>query len=71
MCLAVNSIRLMSKTFRPWKIDEPQILPPIVQDFVDKDHLARFVLNLASEELDLAEIAASYTGERGSRRSTP
>jgi transposase len=55
----------MSKTFRPWKIDEPQILPPIVQDFVDKDHLARFVLNLAAEDLDLAEIAASYTGERG------
>jgi transposase len=55
----------MSKTFRPWKIDEPQILPPIVQDFVDKDHLARFVLNLAAEELDLADIMASYTGERG------
>jgi hypothetical protein len=33
----------MSKTFRPWKIDEPLLLPPLVQDFVAEDHLARFV----------------------------
>jgi len=38
----------MSKTFRPWKIDEPLLLPPVVQEFVAKDHLARFVLNLVS-----------------------
>jgi hypothetical protein len=25
-----DSVRLMSKSFRPWKIDEPQILPPIM-----------------------------------------
>jgi hypothetical protein len=31
----------MSKTFRPWKIDEPLLLPPVVQEFVAKDHLAR------------------------------
>jgi hypothetical protein len=24
----------MSKHFRPWKIDQPQLLPPSVQDFV-------------------------------------
>jgi hypothetical protein len=29
----------MSKTFRPWKIDEPLLLPPVVQEFVAKDHL--------------------------------
>jgi len=55
----------MSKTFRPWKIDEPQLLPPVVQDFVDKEHLARFVVNLAAEELDLTDIMASYSGEKG------
>jgi transposase len=55
----------MSKTFRPWKIDEPQFLPPTVQDFVAKDHLARFMVSLVTEELDLAEITASYTGEKG------
>ena len=33
-------------TFRPWKIDEPLLLPPVVQEFVAKDHLARLVLSL-------------------------
>lgn len=55
----------MSKTFRPWKIDEPRFLPPAVQDFVAKDHLARFMVSLVTEELDLAEITASYTGDKG------
>ena len=55
----------MSKTFRPWKIDEPLLLPPRVQDFVAKDHLARFVLELVREEIDLAAITASYDSERG------
>ena len=36
----------MSKRYRPWKIDEPMLLPATVQEFVDKDHLARFVLSL-------------------------
>ena len=55
----------MSKTFRPWKIDEPQFLPPTVQDFVAKDHLARFMVSLVTEELDLTAIRASYLGEKG------
>jgi transposase len=55
----------MSKTFRPWKIDEPLLLPPLVQDFVAEDHLARFVLNLVRDELDLAAIVGSYDSDRG------
>ena len=55
----------MSKTFRPWKIDEPQFLPPTAQDFVAKEHLARFMVSLVTEELDLTEITASYLGEKG------
>jgi transposase len=55
----------MSKTFRLWKIDEPQFLPPTVQDFVAKDHLARFMVSLVTEELDLTAIRASYLGEKG------
>ena len=54
----------MSKTFRPWKIDEPLLLPPVVQEFVAKDHLARLVLSLVREEIDLAAISGSYAGER-------
>jgi transposase len=55
----------MSKTFRPWKIDEPLLLPLLVQDFVAEDHLARFVLSLVRDEIDLAAITASYDSERG------
>ncbi len=47
---------LMSKRYRPWKIDEPMVLPATVQEFVDKDHLARFVLNFVVKEIDLEEI---------------
>ena len=46
----------MSKTFRPWTIDQPLLLPPSVQDFVGEDHLARFVVGLVLEHLDLRAI---------------
>lgn len=55
----------MSKTFRAWKIDEPLFLPPMVGDFVAEDHLARFVLNLVRDDIDLVEIVGTYGGERG------
>ena len=55
----------MSKTFRPWKIDQPLLLPPCVQDFVGEAHLARFVTSLVAEHLDLREITATYGSERG------
>ena len=55
----------MSKTFRPWKIDEPLLLPAMVQDFVTADHLAGFVLSLVRDEIDLAAITASYDSDRG------
>jgi hypothetical protein len=55
----------MSKTFRAWKINEPLFLPPTVQDFVAEDHLARFVLSLVGEDLDLIEITGTYGSERG------
>jgi len=55
----------MSKTFRPWKIAEPLLLPPTVQDFVGADHLARFVLSSVREAVDLSRITGSYGSERG------
>ena len=60
----ILSVR-MSKTFRAWKIDEPLFLPPTVGDFVAKDHLARFVLSLVRDDIDLAEITGTYGSERG------
>ncbi|MGZ3198179.1 MAG: IS1182 family transposase, partial [Croceibacterium sp.] len=50
---------------RAWKIDQPLLLPLAVQDFVADDHLARFVLALIVDELDLIEIVAAYSNEKG------
>src|SRR6187549_3564848 len=55
----------MSKDFRPWKIDEAQLLPASVQDYVPGDHLSRLVVALVREELDLSAIAGSYTSVLG------
>ena len=55
----------MSKYFRPWKIDEAQLLPPSVQDYVPSDHLSRFIVALVRESLDLSELFGSYTSGVG------
>src|SRR3990170_8280126 len=55
----------MSKHFRRWKIDESQLLPPSVQDYVPEDHLSRLIVALVRESLDLSEIAGSYTSGLG------
>jgi transposase len=55
----------MSKDFRRWKIDEAQLLPPSVQDYVPRDHLSRLIVALVKEELDLSAIIGSYTSVLG------
>jgi transposase len=55
----------MSKQFRPWKIDEVQLLPPSVQDYVPADHVSRFIVTLVLESLDLGAIGGSYRSELG------
>ena len=65
VCARIGFCLLMSKTFRPWTIDQPLLLPASVQDFVGEDHLARFVLALVLEHLELGEIEAAYASERG------
>jgi transposase len=55
----------MSKEFRPWKIDEAQLLPPSVQDYVPADHLSRLIVALVCEALDLSAIIGSYTSVLG------
>ena len=55
----------MSKTFRPWQVDQTLLLPPSVHDFVPADHPAHFVRDLVREDLDLSAILASYDEARG------
>ena len=51
--------------FRPWTIDQPLLLPARVQGFVGEAPLARFVLALVLDHLDLREIEGGYGSERG------
>ena len=55
----------MSKDFRPWRIDEAQLLPPRVQDYVPKGHLSGLIVALVREELDLSAISGSYRSVLG------
>ena len=55
----------MSKTFRPWDVDQRWLFPPSVQDFVPAKHVAHFVRETVRSELDLATILASYEEDRG------
>ena len=54
----------MSKTFRAWNIDQPLLLPLVVQDFV-APIICRFVLALIVDEFNLIEIVAAYSNEKG------
>src|ERR1700683_2275486 len=55
----------MSRHFRPWTIDQTQLLPAAVADYVPADHLALFVVALAREHLDLTRIGPSYKSGLG------
>ena len=56
----------MSKTFRPWDIEQRWLLPPSVHELVAPDHLAHFVRDTVREQLDLGAIFSLYQEERGS-----
>jgi transposase len=55
----------MSKTFRPWLVEQTWLLPPSVKDLVPEGDPAHFVRDLVREELDLSAILDTYDEERG------
>jgi transposase len=55
----------MSKTFRPWDVEQTWLLPPSVHELVPPEHLAHFVRNLVRDDLDLEAIHADYDEARG------
>jgi transposase len=55
----------MSKAFREWTPEQRVMFPPCAMDLIPKGHLAHFIRNVVSEQLDLSEILHSYNEERG------
>jgi transposase len=55
----------MTKSFRPWQVDEAWLLPPSVQEFVPEGHPAHLVRDIVAEELDLSAILSAHTEPRG------
>ena len=55
----------MSKTFRPWQVEQSWLLPPSVRDLVPADDPAHFIRDLVREQLDLGAIFETYDEERG------
>lgn len=55
----------MCKRFREWSPEQKVMFPASALDLVPKGHMAHFVRNVVSEELDLSEILGSYSEERG------
>ena len=55
----------MSKTFRPWDVDQAWLLPASIHDFLPAGHVAHFVRDTVREGLDLSALLASYDEERG------
>src|ERR1700678_4418810 len=55
----------MSKTFRPWNIDQPLLLPASVGDFVGRGPLCALFFGLVPGPPDLRAIEAAYASERG------
>jgi transposase len=55
----------MSKTFRPWDVEQRWLLPPSVHELVAADHLAHFVRETVRQDLDVGAILSTYGEERG------
>ena len=60
-----DSLGFMSKTFRPWDVDQRWLLPASVDEFVPAGHVAHFVRDTVRTGLDLSAIVSCYDEERG------
>jgi transposase len=54
----------MSRKFRDWSTDQNWLFPPSPQDWLPKDHLVYFLLDV-SEQIDISPIVDDYHSEQG------
>jgi transposase len=50
------------KPFKSSNRNQPFLLPPSIQDWLPKEHLARFIVEIV-EQLDLSKIESQYSGK--------
>jgi transposase len=62
------SVQAMSKTFRPYSLDQHLLLPPDLREWLPEDDLAWFISDTV-DELDLTEFVHAY--EVGDGRGQP
>ena len=62
---AVVELGPVDKTFRPFAPDQAWLVPPPLDDWLPKEHIARFIADLVDECLDLSAFYADYTEGRG------
>ena len=55
----------MSKSFRPWDVDQSWLLPPSIHEFVPPEHPAHLVRDVVRGALDLTPILSAYRELRG------
>jgi transposase len=61
----------MSKTFRPWDVDQRWLLPASVDDLMPSGHVAHFVRDTVRTGLDLSAILSEYGEDRGNPPYNP
>jgi transposase len=61
----------MSKTFRPWDVDQRWLLPASVDDLMPSGHVAHFVRDTVRTGLDLSGILSEYGEDRGNPPYNP
>jgi len=57
---------MKSKTFRPYDLDQPFLLPPSMRDWLSPDHLVYMIIDVVAA-LNLSLVMKSYDGSKGGR----
>ena len=58
----------MARTFLPFDLNQPFLLPPDIRDWLPEKHLARFILDLV-DTLDLSDLMHAYIHNTDAGRS--